>query len=49
VHPSAGLAAERAGDRAWARGYFEKLTAICAESDGTRPELVQVRQALAQR
>jgi hypothetical protein len=45
----AGLAAERAGDRARARGYFEKLAALCAESDGTRPELVQVRQALAQR
>jgi hypothetical protein len=45
----AGLAAERAGDRARARGYFEKLVALCAESDGSRPELVQVRQALAQR
>jgi tetratricopeptide (TPR) repeat protein len=45
----AGLTAERAGDRARARGYFEKLAALCAESDGTRPELVQVRQALAQR
>ena len=45
----AGLAAERAGDRARARVYFEKLMALCAESDGTRPELVQVRQALAQR
>jgi hypothetical protein len=45
----AGLAAARAGDRARARGYFEKLAALCAESDGTRPELVQVRQALAQR
>ena len=45
----AGLAAERAGDRARARGYFEKLAAICAESDGTRPELAQARQTLAQR
>jgi tetratricopeptide (TPR) repeat protein len=45
----AGLAAERAGDRARAQGYFEKLAALCAEADGTRPELVQVRQALAQR
>jgi hypothetical protein len=45
----AGLAAERAGDRARARGYFEKLTALCAASDGTRPELVQARQLLAQR
>ena len=45
----AGLAADRAGDRARARGYFEKLAALCAESDGSRPELVQARQALAQR
>ena len=45
----AGLAAERTGDRARARGYFEKLVALCAESDGTRPELVQARQTLAQR
>jgi hypothetical protein len=45
----AGLAAERTGDRARARGYFEKLAALCAESDSTRPELVQVRQVLAQR
>jgi tetratricopeptide (TPR) repeat protein len=45
----AGLAADRAGDRARAQGYFEKLTALCAESDGTRPELVQARQILAQR
>jgi hypothetical protein len=45
----AGLAAERAGDRARARVYFEKLAAICAESDATRPELVQARQTLAQR
>jgi hypothetical protein len=29
--------------------YFEKLAAICAESDATRPELVQARQTLAQR
>jgi hypothetical protein len=45
----AGLAAERAGDHARARAYFEKLAAVCAESDGTRPELVQARQTLAQR
>ena len=45
----AGLAAERAGDHARARGHFEKLVALCAESEGARPELVQVRQALAQR
>jgi hypothetical protein len=45
----AGLAAERAGDPARARGYFEKLAALCAESDGTRPELAHARQTLAQR
>ena len=45
----AGLAAERAGDHPRALGYFEKLAALCAESDGVRPELVQARQILAQR
>ncbi len=45
----AGLAAERAGDQARARAHFEKLAALCAESDGTRPELARARQVLAQR
>ena len=45
----AALAAERAGDRTRAREYFEKLATMCAESDGSRPELALVRQALAQR
>jgi tetratricopeptide (TPR) repeat protein len=45
----AGLAAERAGDRARAKTHFEKLVAICAQSDGPRPELVHARQMLAQR
>jgi hypothetical protein len=45
----AGLAAERASDSGRAQGYFEKLTALCTESDGTRPELAQARQLLAQR
>lgn len=45
----AGLAAERAGVQARARAYFEKLVTLCAESDGTRPELVQARQLLTQR
>ena len=44
-----GLAAERAGDRARARGYFEKLAAICAQSDSTRPELAHAKQGLSQR
>jgi tetratricopeptide (TPR) repeat protein len=45
----AGLAAELAGDRARARVHFETLTTICAQSDGTRPELARARQVLAQR
>jgi hypothetical protein len=44
-----GLAAERAGDRARSRGYFEKLAAICAQSDSTRPELAHAKQVLSQR
>jgi Tetratricopeptide repeat len=45
----AGLAAERAGDLARARGYFEKLVAISAPSNGTRTELTYARQVLSQR
>jgi tetratricopeptide (TPR) repeat protein len=45
----AGLAAESAGDQARARAHFEQLAALCAQSDGTRPELVHARQVLAQR
>ena len=45
----AGLAAVSAGDQARARAHFEKLAALCAESDGTRPELARARQVLAQR
>lgn len=45
----AGLAAERAGDRARARTHFEKLVANAAQSDGKRPELAQARQVLSQR
>jgi hypothetical protein len=45
----AALAAERAGDRARARGHFETLVAIASPSDATRPELAYARQVLAQR
>ena len=45
----AGLAAERAGDRARAKKHFETLAAICAQSDSPRPELTHARQVLAQR
>ncbi|MGE3540761.1 MAG: hypothetical protein AB7N91_25390 [Candidatus Tectimicrobiota bacterium] len=44
----AGLAAARAGDQTRARLYFEKLVALCTDADGSRPELAQARQALAQ-
>ncbi len=45
----AGLAAERAGDRARARVHYEKLVSVSAQSDGNRAELARVRQLLAQR
>ncbi|HSF28956.1 MAG TPA: tetratricopeptide repeat protein [Candidatus Tectomicrobia bacterium] len=45
----AGLAAERAGDQARARGYFEKLVAMSAPSNGARTELAHAKQVLAQR
>ena len=46
----AGLAAERAGDRARARGHFEKLVAhLCRSPMARRPELAHARQVLAQR
>jgi tetratricopeptide (TPR) repeat protein len=45
----AGPAAERAGDRARARGHFETLVAIAGPSEGTRPELRYARQVLASR
>ncbi|MGH8704032.1 MAG: hypothetical protein ACREUO_01295, partial [Burkholderiales bacterium] len=45
----AALAAERSGDRARARAHYEKLVAVSAGTDSTRAELVQARDALAQR
>lgn len=45
----AALAAERSGDRARARAHYEKLASVCAQSDGSRPELARARQVLAQR
>jgi tetratricopeptide (TPR) repeat protein len=44
----AGLAAERAGDRARAKRHFEKLMAIAGQSDGTRVELAHAIQVLSQ-
>jgi tetratricopeptide (TPR) repeat protein len=43
----AAKAAERAGDRAQARSYYEKLVALAAHADGTRPDLVAAKQYLA--
>jgi hypothetical protein len=40
-----GLAAERAR----AHGYFEKLVAICTQSDSTRGELAHAKQVLSRR
>jgi tetratricopeptide (TPR) repeat protein len=45
----AGLAAERTGDLARARGHFEKLVAMSASSNGARTELAHARQVLSQR
>jgi hypothetical protein len=43
----AALAAERSGDAARARVHYEKLAAMCAGSESTRPELARARQILA--
>jgi tetratricopeptide (TPR) repeat protein len=43
----AAKAAERAGDRAQARSYYEKLVALAAHADGERPDLVAAKQYLA--
>ena len=45
----AAHAAERAGDRARASAYYEKLSAMCAQSDASRAELVRARQRISQR
>ena len=37
----AAKAAERAGDRAQARSYYEKLIALAAQSDGGRPDVLR--------
>jgi hypothetical protein len=43
----AAKAAERAGDRAQARSYYQKLLALAAEANGERPDLAAARQYLA--
>ena len=40
-------AAERAGDRAEAKNYYEKLLILAAEADGGRPDLVAAKQYVA--
>jgi tetratricopeptide (TPR) repeat protein len=45
---AAGLAAERSGDRAKARKYFEQLAAQTSKADSTRPEIAHLRGYLAQ-
>jgi len=43
----AAKAAERAGVRAQARSYYEKLIALAAQSDGGRPDVLAAKQYLA--
>jgi hypothetical protein len=43
----AARAAERAGNRAQARSYYEKLVGLAAQAGSGRPELVAARQYLA--
>jgi Tfp pilus assembly protein PilF len=43
----AARAAERAGDRAKARAYHEKLVALCAHADTERLELAEAKAFLA--
>ena len=41
--------AELSGDGKKARAYYERLVALCNQSDGSRPELQQARKYLAKR
>ena len=45
----AARAAEAAGDRQKARGYFEKLVALTAHADTPRPEIAHAKAFLRQR
>ena len=44
----AAQAAERLGDKAKARDYYQKLTTIASAADSVRPDLVAARKSLAQ-
>jgi len=43
----AAKAAERAGDRAQAKSYYEKLVSLAAQADDGRPALAEAKQYLA--
>lgn len=43
------VAADAAGDKAAAKKYFARLTALAAKGDGTRPEIARAKVALASR
>ena len=45
----AGRAAEAAGDREKAAGYFEKLIALSSKADTTRPEVAHAKAVLGRR
>ena len=45
----AARSAELSGDRKKARAYYEKLAALCDQSDGSRPELQKAKIYLAKR
>ena len=45
----AARAAEAAGDRQKARGYFEKLVTLAQHADTSRPEIAPAKAFLAQR
>ena len=43
----AARAADRAGDRAQARSYYEKLVSLAGNADTARPDLIAAKQYLA--
>src|SRR5262249_17973251 len=43
----AAIAAQRLGDKAKAKAYFQKLTALASDADTVRPELKAAREFLA--
>jgi Tfp pilus assembly protein PilF len=45
----AAKAAARLGDREKARGYYERLVALCGYADTERPELVEAKTYLGRK